>query len=164
MIAKLERMNLNQENPKGDPEIAEPQKESEKVLLQMKDTLNDHRHVRLSEIFKEKECIEARIGDFDIDCVLDEETQVNIMTERTWEVIGRPTMIPSLGGIGLFRGKLVKLCGKLTQISMNANGTSIEEDFEIIKFIEDSASFTMLLGKPWIDRDQARERKGRNKS
>src|ERR1700678_4474089 len=27
------------------------------------------------------------IGDFDIDCVLDEETQVNIMTERTWELL-----------------------------------------------------------------------------
>jgi hypothetical protein len=124
----------------------------------MKDTLNDHRHVRLSEIFKEKECIEVRIGDFDIDCVLDEETQVNIMPERTWEAIGRPAMIPSLRGIGLFRGKLVNLCGRLTQISMNANGTSTEEDFEIIKFIEDNAPFTMLLGKPWIERDQARKK------
>jgi hypothetical protein len=61
--------------------------------------LNDHQHVRLSGIFKEKECIEARIGDFYIHCVLDEETQVNIMTERTWEAIGKPGMIPSLGGI-----------------------------------------------------------------
>jgi hypothetical protein len=26
MIAKLEGMNMNQENPKADPEIAEPQK------------------------------------------------------------------------------------------------------------------------------------------
>jgi hypothetical protein len=118
MIAKVERMNLNQENPKADPEtkiMVESQKESEKVLLQMKETLNDHRHVRLSEIFKEKECIEARIGDFDIDCVLDEETQVNVMTERTWELLGKPAMIPSLGGIGLFRGKLITLCGKLAQ-------------------------------------------------
>jgi oligoribonuclease NrnB/cAMP/cGMP phosphodiesterase (DHH superfamily) len=77
------------------------------------------------------------------------------MPERTWEAIGRPAMIPSLGGIGLFRGKLVTLCGKLTQIYMNANGTSTEEDFEIIKFIQDNALFTTLLGKPWIERDQA---------
>jgi hypothetical protein len=45
MIVELERMNLRQENPKVDPEtkiMAEPQKESEKVLLQMKETLNDH--------------------------------------------------------------------------------------------------------------------------
>jgi hypothetical protein len=67
-------------------------------------------------------------------------------------------MTPSLGGIGLFRGKMINLCGKLTQIPMNANGTSTEEDFEIIKFIEDNTPFTMLLGKPWIDRDQARRK------
>ena len=45
----------------------------------MKDTLNGHWHARLSEIFKENEKIEARIGDFDIDYTLDEETLVNIM-------------------------------------------------------------------------------------
>jgi hypothetical protein len=122
----------------------------------MKETLNDHRHVRLSEIFKEKECIEVRIGYFDIDCVLDKETQMNIMIERNWEAIGRPAMIPSLGGIGLFIGELVNLCGRLTHISMNANETSTKEDFEIIKFNEDIVLFTMLLGKPWINRGQAR--------
>ena len=60
----------------------------------MKETLNDHRHVSLSEIFKEKECMEIRIGDFDIDFVLDEETEVNIMTERTWETLGNPAIVP----------------------------------------------------------------------
>ena len=39
---------------------------------------------------------------------------------------------------------------------MNANGTLTEEYFEIIKFIENNAPFTMLLWKPWIERDQAR--------
>jgi hypothetical protein len=65
MISNLEEMNMRQENPKEDPEtkiMTESQKESEKVLLQMKETLNDHRHVRLLEILKEKECLEARIG------------------------------------------------------------------------------------------------------
>jgi hypothetical protein len=80
---------------------------------------------------------------------------VNIIPKRTWEAIGNLAMIPSLGGIGLVRGKLMMLCGKNTQIPMTVNRTSTEEDFEIIKFIEDDASFTMLLGKPWIERDQA---------
>jgi hypothetical protein len=80
----------------------------------MKETLNDHRNINLSEIFKEKECIEARIGDFDIDYVLDEETQVNIMKKRTWEASGKPDTTPSLGGIGLFKGKMITLCGRLT--------------------------------------------------
>jgi hypothetical protein len=78
------------------------------------------------------------------------------MTERAWEAIGKHVMISSLGGIGLFRGKLINLCGKLTRIPMNANGTSTKEDFEIVKFIEDNTTFTMLLGKPWINRDQSR--------
>jgi hypothetical protein len=121
----------------------------------MKETLNDHININLSEIFQEKECIEARIGDFDLDCVLDEETQVNIMTERTWETLGKPVMIPSLGGIGLFRGKLITLCGRLTQISMSAHGTLTEKDIEIVKFIENNAPFSILLGKPWIETDQA---------
>jgi hypothetical protein len=38
---------------------------------------------------------------------------------------------------------------------MTVNGASTEEDFEIIKFIEERASLTMIIGKPWIDRDQA---------
>jgi hypothetical protein len=78
------------------------------------------------------------------------------MPERTWEAIGKPTMIPSLGGTSLFRGKLVNLCGRLTQIPMTINGTLTEEDFEIIKFVEDNALFTMLIGKPWIDREPVR--------
>jgi hypothetical protein len=78
------------------------------------------------------------------------------MIEGTWEAIGKPTMIPSLGGIGLFRGKMINLCGRLAQIPMTVNGTSTKEDFEIIKFTENNAPFTMLLGKPWIDRDQDR--------
>jgi hypothetical protein len=37
-----------------------------------------------------------------------------------------------------------------------------EEDFEIINFIEENASFTMLLGNPWIERDQARKKEEEN--
>jgi hypothetical protein len=83
---------------------------------------------------------------------------VNIMTERNWEILGKPTMTPSLGGIGLFRGKLINLSGKLTQISMHANGNSTEEDIKIVKFIENNTPLTMLLGKPWIEKDQARRK------
>ena len=71
MIVKLERMNLNEQNPKIVVEIDKSQKESEKVLIQMKQTLKEHKNVQLLEIFKEKEQVEARIGDFDIDCIFD---------------------------------------------------------------------------------------------
>ena len=80
------------------------------------------------------------------------------MPKRTWEAIGKPAMISSLGGTSFFRGQLVNLCGRLARIPMTVNGTSAEEEFEIIKFVEDNALFTMLIGKPWIDREQARRK------
>jgi hypothetical protein len=64
MIARLEKLNMEQENSEGDQEtkiIEEPQKESENMLLKIKETLDDHKDVSLLEIFKEKEKIEVRI-------------------------------------------------------------------------------------------------------
>jgi hypothetical protein len=80
------------------------------------------------------------------------------MTERTWEILGEPSMTPSLGRIGLFRRKMITLCGRLTQISMSVHGTLTEEEFEFVKIIENNTLFSMLLGKPWIEGDQARRK------
>jgi hypothetical protein len=56
----------------------------------------------------------------------------------------------------LFKGKLVTLCGRITQIPLSINGTSVEEEFEVIKFIENNTQFSALLGKTWIEKDQTR--------
>jgi hypothetical protein len=86
MIAKVQNMNMRQENYEEGQEtkdMLEKQKESETLLLQLKETLNDHKGINLLDILKEKSCIETRIGDFNIDYVLDEETHVNIIPEIT---------------------------------------------------------------------------------
>jgi hypothetical protein len=75
------------------------------------------------------------------------------MSESTWETLGKPAMIPSLGRLGLFKGKLINLCGRLTHVPMIAHGASNEEEF-VIKFVENSAPFALLLGKTWIEKDQ----------
>jgi hypothetical protein len=57
MIVKVENMNMIQENYEEGQKtknMLENQKESETILLQMKETLNDHRDIRLLEILKEK--------------------------------------------------------------------------------------------------------------
>jgi hypothetical protein len=150
MIARLEKLNMEQANSEGNQEtkiIEEPHEESEIMLLKIKETLDEHKDASLSEIFKEKEKIEVRIGDFDIAYALDEGTQMNIMKESTWETLGKLAMVPSLGKIGLFKGKMVALCGRITQIAMSTHGSSTEEEFKVIKFIEDHAPFIALLGK-----------------
>jgi hypothetical protein len=85
---------------------------------------------------------------------LDEQTQVNIMTESTWEILGNPTMVPSLGRIGLFKGKMITLCGRVTNVPVIIHGTSTQEEFEVIRLVENSTPFPLLLGKPWIEKDQ----------
>jgi hypothetical protein len=106
--------------------MLENQKEYETMLLQLKETMNDHRDISLPNILKEKSCIETRVRDFDIDGVLDEETQVNIMPESTWEILGSSVMIPSLGRMGLFKGKMITLCGIFNNVLMMAHGASTE--------------------------------------
>jgi hypothetical protein len=51
--------------------------------------MNVHKDVNLPEILKVKQCISARIEDFDIDCVLDEETQVNNYDRRNLGNFGK---------------------------------------------------------------------------
>jgi hypothetical protein len=124
----------------------------------LKETLNDHRDISLPEILKEKQCIETRIGDFNIDRVFDAEIQVNIIPKSTWEILGKIAMIPSLGRIGLFKGKMITLCGRVNNVPMISHGTSTEEEFEVIKFVESNAPFALLLGKTWIDKDHIRRK------
>ena len=67
-------------------------------------------------------------------------------------------MIPSLGGIRLFKQKMITLCGILTHVPMIAHGAWIEEEFEVIKFVENITPFALTLGNPWIEKDQIRRK------
>jgi hypothetical protein len=70
--------------------------------------------------------------------------------------LGKPIVIPSLGIIGLFKGKMITLCGRVVNIPIVIHGTSTKEEFEVIKFVENSAPFPLLLGKTWIEKDKIR--------
>ena len=67
-------------------------------------------------------------------------------------------MVPSLGRIGLFKGNMITLCGRVTSVLAIIHGTSIEEEFEVIRFVENNATFPLLLGKTWIKEDTMRRK------
>jgi hypothetical protein len=83
---------------------------------------------------------------------------VNIMTESTWEILGKPTVVPSLGRIGLFKGNMITLCGRVTNVPVIIYETSKEEEFEVIRFVENNALFPIFLGKTRIEKDQIRRK------
>jgi hypothetical protein len=80
------------------------------------------------------------------------------MPERSWEILGKLAMVPSLGRIGLFKGKMITLCGRATNVPIIIYGTSTEEEFEVIKFVENNAPFPLLLGKTWVEKDWIRRK------
>jgi hypothetical protein len=84
---------------------------------------------------------------------LHEETQVNIMTEETYEIFGKTTMVPYLGRIGFLKGNMITLCGRVTNVPIIVHGSSYEEEFEVIQFVGDNAPFPLLLGETWIEKD-----------
>ena len=67
-------------------------------------------------------------------------------------------MVPSLRRIGLFKGKMITLCGRVTKLPIIVHGTSTEEEFEFIKFVENNTPFPLLLGKTWIEKYQIRRK------
>jgi hypothetical protein len=89
---------------------------------------------------------------------LDEETKVNIMIENTWEILGKPVVMPSFRRIGFFKGKMITLCGRVINVPIIIHGTLTEEGFEVVKFVENNAPFPLLLGRTWIEKDQIRRK------
>jgi hypothetical protein len=47
-------------------------------------------------------------------------------------------MVPSLGRIVLFKGKMITLCERVTNVLMISHDTSTEEQFEVITFVENT--------------------------
>jgi hypothetical protein len=80
------------------------------------------------------------------------------MKKSTWEILGKPAMVPSLGGIRLFKGKMITLCGRLTHVPMISHGASKKEEFKVIKFVENNDPLSLLLGRTWIEKDQIRRK------
>jgi hypothetical protein len=72
--------------------------------------------------------------------------------------LGNPTVVPSLGRIGLFKGNMITLCGRVTNVPIIVHGTSSGEEFQVIRFIEDNAPFPLLFGKNWIEKDHIRRK------
>jgi hypothetical protein len=67
-------------------------------------------------------------------------------------------MVPSLGKIDLFKGKMIALCGRVTNVPMITPATSTKEEFEIIRFVDNNAPFALLLGNTWIEKDHIRRK------
>jgi hypothetical protein len=42
---------------------------------------------------------------------------------------------------------------------MGSHGNLIDEEFEVINFVENNAPFAIFLGKTWVEKDQIQRKK-----
>jgi hypothetical protein len=53
---------------------------------------------------------------------------------------------------------MITLCGRLTNVPIIAHGALTEQQFKVVKFVENSTPFALLLGRTWIEKDHIRRK------
>ena len=81
--------------------------------------------------------------------VLDFISQVNIMTQDTWEQLGKPRLYESGIYLKLADLGLIEPIGVWKNVDTTIKGISTKVDFKIIDPKEGSSSFLELVGQPW---------------
>ena len=81
--------------------------------------------------------------------VLDFGSQVNIMTQDTWEQLGRPWLYESGIYLKLADQGLIEPIGVWENVDTTIKGISTKVNFEIIDPREGSSAFPALVGRPW---------------
>jgi hypothetical protein len=94
--------------------------------------------------------LNARIGDYDIDyVVLDLGLGVNVMTKKTWEMMGKPKLIYSPIRLRMANQQVVSPFGILEHVLLDIDGVKTFSNFEVIEIVDDSFPYHMLLGIDW---------------
>ena len=92
----------------------------------------------------------AQIGDYDMtDIILDLGSEVNVLTRKTWEQMGRPTLEWSPIQLILANYQKIVPLGRFPSILVDIDGVSTLADFEVIEIIDDSNPYPALLGIEW---------------
>ena len=92
----------------------------------------------------------AQIGDYEMDyTILDLGLDVNILTRKTWESMGKPRMDYSPIQLWLANQAKVLQIGRLSQFRVNIEGLHTFSYFEFINIFDDTNSYPTLLGIDW---------------
>ena len=95
--------------------------------------------------------LSAQIGDYDMDeVILDLGFEVNVLTKKTWEVMGRPKLSYSSIHLRLANQQKVCFLGRLSNVLVDIDGVRSLANFEVIEIIDDSNPFLVLLGIDYV--------------
>ena len=91
--------------------------------------------------------LNAQIGDYDMgEVILDLGSEINVLTQQTWELMGKPRLRYSLIQLRLVNRQRVSPMGRLSNVPVEKDGVRSLADFKVIEIIDDSNPFSALLG------------------
>jgi hypothetical protein len=100
--------------------------------------------------------LNAQTGEYDIDyVVLNLGSKVNVMTKKTWALMGKPKMIYSPIRLRMDNQQVVIPFGWL--FPMDIDGVRTFADFEVIEIVYDNYPYLALLGIDWAFKRDSHE-------
>jgi len=113
--------------------------------------MNKAVHQLSKNIRKNKELhLNSHIREYDIDyVVLDLGSEVNVMTKKTWALMGKPKLIYSLIKLRMDNQQAVSPFGRLERVPMDIDRVRTFSDFEVTEIVDDSCPYPVLLGIDW---------------
>jgi hypothetical protein len=94
--------------------------------------------------------LNAQIGEYDIDyVVLDLGSEVNVMTKKTWALMGKPKLIYSPIRLRMANQQVVSPFGRLEHVPVDIDRVRTFADFEVIEIVDDNCPYPALLGIDW---------------
>ena len=90
------------------------------------------------------------MGDYDVDSViLDLGSDVNILTKKTWERMGKLQLVWSPVQLWLENQARVSPIGRVPHLLIELQGMKTYADFDVIEIIDESSSYPALLKIGW---------------
>jgi hypothetical protein len=113
--------------------------------------LNNSIHQLSKKRRKNKELhLNAQIGEYDIDyVVLNLGSEVNVMTNQTWALMGKPKLIYSPIRLGMANQQAVSPFRRLEHVPVDIDGVRTFVDFEVIEIVDESFPYLVLLRIDW---------------
>ena len=83
------------------------------------------------------------------DVILDLGSEVNVLTKKTWEQMGQPTLTWSPIQLRLANQQKIRPLGRFPHVSVDIDGIYTVAEFKVIEIIDDSNPYRALLGIEW---------------
>jgi hypothetical protein len=92
----------------------------------------------------------TELGNYEMDSVvLALGSDVNILSKKYWELVGKPNLVWSLIQLRLSNQYIIYPTRRLEQVEVNSRGINTKLDFEVIEIMDESNPYPALVGIGW---------------